>query len=808
MSSTAKDASSQRLNSTLEEVARQGIEMVDELVRTGREGLQRQAEALRDVEERDHRARAVMALLQTAPELRLKYPEALRRAFERDLRDAPPSTIFDTTPASIRFDQLELMDENDIQERISAVRGVQQVLLDSEAELAELNALMSAMLGFTYVRPERNPLRPEIFLDAMRDLLHEMPVDSRTQSLWAQVLLPQLGKQLRAVYRNLVNRLQRDKVQPARYAINAGVSSGGSGSGGGGVTHAGFAAAGGAGADGVAALRGAGQGSPLAGARVTMNVVPAGMVAIPAGMVGVAPGALGMTPELALAPLNAPRWPAERFGGGAGADHGSAAVAPRLTVEQLHGLMAGTGDNTEQLAHEVVNLLIANIAGDPRVLPQVWQLIYELEPSLLELARHDRDFFHNKKHPARMLMEEVVQHSFAYPTAESTGFEEFLNPLQAALHEIEPRAVRGPEPFSQALERLRRQWIAVEKVRRTQQEQAVEALKKVEERNELARQIAAHIQQQAETALIPDVVVEFAVGPWAQVMAQARMDGWIDHKGEPDVVALLEDLFWSVRTDQTRERPGRLVRIIPKLVQGLRSGLSRISYPGEATQAFFAALFELHQRAMEGTSSARANPAGAVTPVLATKPELPLPTPRAPKTWLAPREASATGFMEDLEPIESAAASPARAASPQDFPATEPMGLVDRESETSHAPLEPAQSEAEVALDPATASPAQIPVIQLSLEQLQTGDWVELKIEGQWMRLQLVWSNEQATLCLFSSAGGTNHSMTRRMFDRLVGQSHLRLVSQGAIVDRAFDAVARLAMINSVQREESRQSSV
>ena len=250
MSSTTPNASSERLKSTLEEVARQGIEIVDELVRTGREGLQRQAEALRNVEERDHRARAVMALLQSAPDLRRRYPEVLRRAFDKDLRDTPPSTTFDTAPTSIRFDQLELMDENDIQERISAVRGVQQVLLDSEAELAELNALMSAMLGFAYVRPERNPLRPEVFLDAMRDLLHEMPVDSRTQSLWAQVLLPQLGKQLRAVYRNLVNGLTRDKVQPARYAINPGASSGSASSAGSGAGGGGGAAGGGGGGGG------------------------------------------------------------------------------------------------------------------------------------------------------------------------------------------------------------------------------------------------------------------------------------------------------------------------------------------------------------------------------------------------------------------------------------------------------------------------------------------------------------------------------------------------------------------------------
>lgn len=118
-----------------------------------------------------------------------------------------------------------------------------------------------------------------------------------------------------------------------------------------------------------------------------------------------------------------------------------------------------------------------------------------------------------------------------------------------------------------------------------------------------------------------------------------------------------------------------------------------------------------------------------------------------------------------------------------DFPTTETMSLEDRNAETGHAALEAAP----------TASAG-----SLNLEQLQLGDWLELAVESRWVRLQLAWLNEQATLCLFSAGNGKNHSMTRRMFDRLVQQGQLRLLSQGPVVDRAFNAVAELAMRNSV----------
>ena len=210
---------SPQLTALLQEAAGQGLTLMDELLREAREALQRQIEQTRDLFERDVRARVVSALALAAPELRQRYPQALREAFERELGDNPTTTILDTGPSSIGFDQLELMDEQQVQERISAVRGLQQVLLESESELAELNALVSGLLGFDQVRAERNPLRPEIYLDALQGLINELQGDALARSRWTQVMLPLLGKHLRAVYQQLLRRLRQQRVQPARYAI-------------------------------------------------------------------------------------------------------------------------------------------------------------------------------------------------------------------------------------------------------------------------------------------------------------------------------------------------------------------------------------------------------------------------------------------------------------------------------------------------------------------------------------------------------------------------------------------------------------
>lgn len=688
-----------QIDAVIREAARHGMDIMEALLRKAREGLQRQIDQTRDAVARDEHARTVSALMQSAAELRNRFPQVLQRAFERELEDNPVTTTLDAGPSSIKFEQLELMDEQEVQLRISAARGLQQALLEAEHELTELNTLVSGVLGFDQVRPERNPFRPEVFVEALQSLLGDMQGGVREQSQCRQIMVPLLGQNLRPVYRDLVAYLKAQRVQPVRYVIQRGV----------------------AWTPGATAL-------PMAGAPVVAS---------------------------ARMPLQTPPGLAQQV------------VAGQLTVQQLRGLVSGgSGQDAGQLVQEVVNLIIAGITSDERLLRPVREILGGLAPALLQLARADLHFFSDKQHPARLLVEEIAQHSFAYDSVSAEGFAEFMDTLEIPLRAITP-ATAGAEVFARVLAQLRQGWNRAEQQRETQRQAAVQALQQAEKRNELARQLAEHIRRQPGTVMVADVVVDFACGPWAQVMAQAQIEGRVDRPGEPDHVALLEDLFWSVRPDQTRQQPGQLVKLIPQLLKGLREGLARIHYPEAEAEQFFSQLFALHQGGLDGVSAARNLRA--------------VSRPAAP-TWLAPEEARDSGFIDDLGGAgagDFAATVPADV--PPEFPATEPMGLVDRETETGQLALE--------------QTPA---VTTFTLDQLQPGDWVELLVGEHWTRLQLVWLSDNASLCLFSSAGGANHSMTRRMFDRLVAQGQLRLVSQGAVVERAFDAVAELAMRNSV----------
>jgi hypothetical protein len=55
---------------------------------------------------------------------------------------------------------------------------------------------------------------------------------------------------------------------------------------------------------------------------------------------------------------------------------------------------------------------------------------------------------------------------------------------------------------------------------------------------------------------------------------------------------------------------------------------------------------------------------------------------------------------------------------------------------------------------------------------------------------------------MFTSIGGTAHSMSRRTMDKLRLNGHLHVVADRPVVDEALDQVAQAALKNTVDGKE------
>ena len=100
--------------------------------------------------------------------------------------------------------------------------------------------------------------------------------------------------------------------------------------------------------------------------------------------------------------------------------------------------------------------MIDNLAGDPRLLPAVRDIVRDLEPPLLRLALVDPRFFSDRSHPARQLLEQVTQRSLAWSSADDPGFATFMEGLQEATEALLDAAAAAPRPTRSRCRRCRR----------------------------------------------------------------------------------------------------------------------------------------------------------------------------------------------------------------------------------------------------------------------------------------------------------------------------------------------------------------
>ncbi len=709
-------------------------ELMARLVAHARAMLRDMAARASDRRERERHTDSRRQLNQCEADAITRFVDELRSGFVR-MAVREPATLVSTQPLP-HFDQIATMDAAQVQQSVDGARVRHAVQIAADQALGELNQLMCTLLGLEQVQLERNPLRPVIYVDALATALGQLPVPAVVRNGWLSLMSGALGQELDIYYRQLCADLRARGV-------------------GAGATDAGNAkpAQAEAGADTRALtferlrqflVQGPADVQadiarqfhpafddtvlqPQSGATDPHADDAAAAQATPSAFRPTEPAALDAVRDMAQVDRVMRRietLPAD-------ADVGLRAGSRAQLRRAAHGL-------DQSLALEVVALMVDNISHDARLLGPVQDLVAALEPALLRLALVDPRFFSHKQHPARRLLHEITHRSIAFESVDSRGFSGFMDPLRDAVAPLAGGAIDNADPFESALARLLSIWDEPAGRERRQIARAVQALQQAEQRAALAETMVREVLARPDAVLVPSVVLDFLCGPWALVVAQARMS---DRTGADDpggYAGLIDELMWSAQPALTRLDPAALRRMQAPLLKVLQQGLASIECPAQQTEVFFDTLAQLHRRGLDEAAFAdteSAEPADAALTRAAR-------WDASDSAWLVPSEALASGF-------------------------------VDMALDTTARP------------DGALSG------------QLVVGSWVALMAEGGWTRTRLAWTSANGSLLLFSDALGFIQSLSRRACEQLHAQGHLRVISTDPVED-ALDAVAQTALRNSV----------
>lgn len=522
-------------------------------------------------------------------------------------------------------------------------------------------------------------------------------------------------------------------------------------------------------------------------------------------------------------------------------------ASPEARTRTLMELKGQAKKISQALGLDAVRTLVGQVASDERVLAPVREAFVAMEPALLRMAMSDPRFFGDDHHPARRLMEAVAQRSFKYNDEFSEEFEQFMQPVREAVRELNARPQASVKAFSDRLEAFQSRWQAEDQQEEAAREAGLRSMHFAQERQALADKVAREFSLRSDLEGVPAIVADFLYRDWSLVIAHAQLT---DTRGQLDpggYLAVVTDLLWSVRSEAALKDPARLFEVVPHVVQTLRRGLKMLGKDPAESEAFFQALMRYHHpvlrlRRLRSVRDAQATgltrlegESSSFFPLEAEPVSEPVPLERpSPRTadqpWLGRHELAAAGFEEGVDtsaaPLTEASSvsghvpiKPLAEGAQQDFQPTEPQQRHGeqppaQQPAVSPTPSVPAPADAAAVVPQAqemAAPPEHRPVsardedseesslarVRAALERLRKGDWVDLRVHGQWRRAKLDWVSENGSLFMFVSRGGRPHSMTRRTCEKLLRNRHLRPVDASDVVDKALRRLADAPSIDA-----------
>ncbi len=744
------------------------------------------------------------------------------------------------------FASLALVDDAALQAQLAHHRLLQSVAPQVEIALAELDALVSAVQGLDCVQPERNPLRPQNYVRALQRVIDDTGVDAAHAACWSGAMGEHLGALLVSEYSRSAQFLREQGVEPAAYGLAQPAREAGVPPSGWGRrqfdadVHASRWRAPSRYGDAMSQSRAYGDYEQQAQQEdLTLRLVAAllsDLRWIDAG--GEGEGAGSSHPASLASPLHAPAWqggepvslampavPAVLPEGWTSPSCMALESVQDAQLEQLVQALQAPDD--EGMALLTLQRMMRYMAADARLLPSVRRTVHLLEPMLQQLVLRDARFFADRSHPARQLLDELTARSLWFSSESAPGLRHFLQVADQAVVWLAAEPQLDASAFGRVLQQLREGWTvapadapcasgppaqepalaaalsmsavlyeAGSRDRGPREARTPQDMSWPESAQPKAGQIAAAIRRLPSAQGVPDDILDFATGPWAEVIASAHgMPGAAKDPG--GYLALVPSLLWSVSSHASSDT-ARLVALAPRLQARLRAGLRGAGRTEEEIQAFAARLAGLHQDALDAGVSGV--PAGPPQPPDSTQPaEDQAPPSGLPPSGMPPsgsEDSALRGLAPSLSPAtrvpsslfgKVAAASPPPASTPvppsapapASTPASTPASMPASMPAGAHGPAAAAAAVPDAAASGAAASGAAASGAAASgaatqAEDWPLGMWAELSNARQSLRTQLTWVSPQQTLFLFTAPDGSTQSMTRRMRDKLLAQGQLK----------------------------------
>ena len=564
--------------------------------------------------------------------------------------------------AKTDWQSISLVDEDQIEERISFGRIGQVISHRCEAELRELDSYMNALLETGWADPDRNPLRGAVLGLALHRAIEKITDEPDTQKIFARELGQSMANVMPVCYQAILADLKQRGVRPSDVAMRPPEAFGRAtgprppAAGPGPAfdeTRKAWEASwqGRIGADNVGprdwerSILGrhvdpiSESGLPESSSGLLDRLVRGGLpgsFGAAQGMGRGGPGAAEADVELMsllrrlnggtstrgeldplmrdsgyglytrdaepdLAASTRPGVPLGAYQVQAPSSGLSGLMAANLIRAHRDELMKASRGKLDHLVIEVVSSLFDQILSDARVPPQMARQIARLQLPVLRAALVDGSFFSSRRHPVRRFINRVASLACAFDTFETGPARELLDRISGLVKEIVDGDFDQLQLYDAKLLELER-FVAEQTHAEIRESAAAETLRGKELEWRVQQRFSQRLFAALEPLALPAFVRDFLAGVWGQAIVMASRRDGAESTHAQQLRRTGVALVTSIQPKRSLEDRKHFVVSLPGLMSELTAGMKFVEWPQAAQDEFFGELISQHSGSLKGTA--------------------------------------------------------------------------------------------------------------------------------------------------------------------------------------------------------------
>jgi len=302
--------------------------------------------------------------------------------------------------------------------------------------------------------------------------------------------------------------------------------------------------------------------------------------------------------------------------------HQPAAQGAPVSLRQMLNELLRTEEKAavaiNQVDDDVINLvsmMFEFILDDRNLAAPMKALIGRLQIPMVKVAIADKSFFSKGGHPARRLLNEMAMACLGWQ--ESVNDNQRKDGLFSKMEETVQAVLADFETDMSLFERLLvdfRAFLDKEKRRAQILEQRTIDAEDGKAKSERARaQVDAELTRVCKGRELPLAVAKLLREAWANVMFITSLKRGVDSQEWLNTSITAQQLVWSVCAPMDKDNRQKLLKLVPELLQKLRSGLESISFSPFETTQLFKQLETVHLSRLRGDAEQKAASTAAIS---------------------------------------------------------------------------------------------------------------------------------------------------------------------------------------------------